>query len=259
MKKIYMYCTIVAAVFFVLFSSKVFANQPKLGSNDENFGKIFAQGKIIQDGYKYLKAFQFHEALTKFEEALNPEVVASDDSQYYPLSLVIRCLTYQRKYEQAEIRNQWYFQQKLFKNVRIDYPAKPKPIKKSTVIDTRVDYEIKLSALKEWKQAGNTKPIYDYIDYMRSKYLYWLPPKSASTTKFSDIAELYDLIGDYDAGITWAALFKKATKDKRYKQEYQNVIKAFEESKQGLPKICGDGGKTCVGRATAYIIQSDQI
>ncbi len=190
---------------------------------------------------------------------MNSEVIVSDDSRYYPLSLVIRCLTYQGKYEEALMRNQWYFNQNLFRNVRIEYPVKPKPIKKSTVIDTRVDYEIKLRALKEWKQTGNIKLLYDYIDYMQSKYLYWLPPKHALTTKYSDIAELYDLMGDYDAGIAWTESFKKATKDKRYKEEYKNVINAFEESKRGLPKICGDGGKTCVGRATAYIIQSDQI
>jgi hypothetical protein len=213
-------------------------NQIKLGTSDESFNKIFEQGKIINEGQMYLRTLQFQNALAKYDEALAPEHLVSNDDRYYPLALKVNCLQYLGKYEEALSENKWYLSQK-------------------DVRDTQIDRDIKLTALVKWQDVGDSEDIYKYIDYAKqkhSKYYISLPP-----SVFTDIAELYDLIGDYDAGIAWAKAFKKTAKSKRYKREYDNVIKAFEESKQGMPQICGDEGRACVGRATAYIIQSDRL
>lgn len=120
---------------------------------------------------------------------------------------------------------------------------------------------MKLNALIEWQKSGDKKMIYKFMEYINEKYRHWFPPHKlvpASTTYMADIAELYDLIGDYDNGIQWVESFqKKASKNKRTQEEYKAVLRAFEESKRGMPKVCGDDGKYCVGRATAVLIRSD--
>ena len=243
--KFYKFSSLIVLGVLLLYTDKLYANQSqtKLASSDEDLRKIFTQGKIINEGQNYLRSLLFENALAKYEEALQPNILESNRSAAYPLGLKIACLWYQGRYEEALKANRWYFEKKLVKNVMIDD-------------------EKKLKAVVEWKNSENKQTVYEYIKYVQKKYTHWLPPKKlvpTSASIFSNLAEIYDLIGDYEGGISWAKSFKKTTKGKRDKQEYQNVIKAFEESKRGMPKICGDEGRTCVGRATAYIIQSDQL
>lgn len=216
----------------------------KLGASDENFKKIAAQGKIIHRGNDLLRAMQFEAAINKYTEATEAQYLITQNDVSFPYWLTIYVLQYQGKYSEAMQKLLWFQEGGGSKK------------------DSFIDRKRKLEALIEWQKTGNRKQIYDYIEYVRKKYERWLPPKKMiafSIDVFVDLIEIYDLVGDYDAGIALAKLFKRTTKDKRYKQEYDNIIKAFEESKQGLPKICGDEGRTCVGRATAYIIESDQI
>lgn len=215
----------------------------KLGSSNESMNKILLQGKIIDQGHNYFRSLQFERALAEYRKATEPQYLVSNDSKYYPLSLVIKCLEVQGKYEEGLTENNWYLAQKVTKPVQ-------------------VESDKRLKALLAWQKTRDRQMVDEYITYIKNEYAKMLPPKRLmppSNLVFTDIAMIYDLLNDYDLGIEWAESFKKATKDKRYKEEYDNVSKAFEESKQGMPEICGDGGKTCVGRATAYIIQSDQL
>ncbi len=222
--------------------ASLYANQSegRLGSTAENLKKIMLSQKLIDQGIANLRQYSFDKAAELFNESTAQEYYFDGVNFGYAKSKMVKAYQYDQQYQKALEALDWFFQQRR-------------------VGERTIDEKRKFQALIKWESSGDTKAIYGYIQYIQQKYGHRLPPKEADILIFSDIAELYDLIGDYDTGIVWAASFKKTTKDKRDEQEYQNVIKAFEESKQDMPKICGDEGRTCVGRATAYIIQSDQI
>ncbi|OGX11286.1 MAG: hypothetical protein A2351_07585 [Omnitrophica bacterium RIFOXYB12_FULL_50_7] len=233
---------IITVSIFVIFCIPTGLAKPGLASSKEAFSKIFQQGQIINQGTKFERQLRFGDAIAKYEEATSPQYLMEDRNKSYPLWRTNHIFRYQGEYQKALIGLDWFRQ----------YGPKSNSL---------FEEEQKLKALIEWKNTGNKQSICEFINSIKNKYKDWFPPHKLvpiSTTYMSDIAELYDLIGDYDSGIKWVESFReKDSKDKRTQDEYAALLRAFEESKQGMPKICGDDGKYCVGRATARLIQSD--
>lgn len=238
--------TLIIGCYLLVQSSFCFAGQnaPTLASGEDARAKIFMRAKIERQGHAYLRSFHFERALEKYNEAANPIYNTGGSADRFPIWLKVNVLVYQGEYDTA------------LELYRVHY------LEGRNVNEEAMERGEKIKAMIVYDKLGDDSKVHRFIGHMKEKYTQYLPPKKLaahSDIVFRELVELYDLVGDYDAAIELTKSFKKKTKSKRMKPEYENIIKALEESKAGMPKICGDGGKTCVGRATAYIIQSDKI
>lgn len=208
---------------------------------DDRLKKFAVRQTFIDEGNEYVLKLDFDRAILKFEEACKPEYLTEESEKSWPYVWWMKALFYKGDISEALALNALYSQGKR----NSDVPAENKT---------------KFEALLKLQETGNKQPVYDFVESYKRKYKAFIPPKRADQMRMSTIAELYDLIGDYDAGIQWAKMFRKADKSeplKRTRKEYDRLIQAFEESKEGQPKVCSEDGKYCVGRATAVIIRSE--
>lgn len=209
----------------------------------ERMRRIFLQGGIINQGTDFARAFKFDLAFQKYLEATQSQYLKEETDKSFPLSLLSDLYRELGKCQEALDVLSWHEE-------HLNHP------RSQAAINEKKAY---LKACVSWQKTGDKKPIYDFIKEYKTTNKDQIPPKRADNLVMSRVAELYDLIGDYDASIAWVKMFRKADKSeplKRTRSEYDSLIQAFEESKRGMPKVCSDDGKYCVGRATACIIRS---
>ena len=212
----------------------------KSADQDRRMHQIFAQGAVLNQGIDYSRQFKFDLAFSKMLEATQPKYLIDDSDKSYPLE---RLADLHRELGLCSEANKIY-----------DWHRSRGS--KNSALDLKTSY---LKACSEFQQTGNKQPIYDFIEQYKKANKDRIPPKWMDPIVFSVVAELYDLVGDYDAGIAWGKLFRKRDDSqplKKTRKEYDGLIQAFEESKRGMQKVCSEDGKYCVGRATAYIIRS---
>ncbi len=218
----------------ILFAD-TYQNAPIIG-RDERMKRMYLRETLINQGIDDMRKFKFDLARQKFLRATEKQYLNEEKDESSGRWALARMLLKIGEYEEVLEIYKWHDEHGMGGQ---------------WIEEEKSD----LAARMAWKNTGNIKPVHDFIEAYKKAHKAFIPPKNAGVTKMSAIAELYDLIADYDAGIAWVKMFQK--KSPELKKEYRELIQAFEESKRGMPKICSDDGKYCVGRATAYIIRSD--
>ncbi len=217
---------------------------PESRARDEEYRKMFLQNQLMDEASSLEMAFELVKSNELFGKAQGPEYITTEYDKGLPLLKMLRNQVHLFEYERAL-------------NTANDF------IQVSPGNDWGVEQKQKIEALIEWKNTGNKQPIYNWISMMKQKHVQWLPPQNIvfhSTGIMIQFVELYDLLGDYEAAIEYIQPFLKrhqTVKNNDYKiNEHLALIQVLNESKQGMPKICIEDGKVCLGRATAYIIKS---
>lgn len=233
-------------LFAVFASTTLFADTHQdlpITDRNERMKRMYLRETLINQGIDDMRKFKFDIARRKFLQATEKQYLNEAKNESSGRWALARMLIRLGEYEEVLEIYKWHD----------DHGLGGEFLKEENA---------NLNARIAWKNTGEKKPIYDFIEEYKKVHRNDIPPKRTYGRVMATVAELYDLIGDYDAGIAWAKMFRKADKSeplKRTRSEYDSLIQAFEESKRGMPKVCSDDGKYCVGRATAYIIQSDQI
>lgn len=236
-----MFFLIINAAYSVFAQVPNSAQVPEVQDEKERMRRIFAQGAVFNAGIEYSREFKFDLAFQKLMEATQAQYLTNELDKSYPLARLSDLYRELGKCQESLEILKWH-------EKHLTHPASQEGISEK---------KAQLIACIAWQETGNKKPIYDFIEVFKNDHNARIPPaKFPDQLVMSTIAELYDLIGDYDTGIAWVKKFKKMVKMKSTKKEYDALIQAFEESKRGMPKVCSDDGKYCVGRATAVIIRS---
>lgn len=196
-------------------------------SQDRWMQKMLLQHEILNEGRILAKQGMYDDAIKKYELAMDSSVLNRKGDAVYSLWAICTIYKYQGKLDEALDLFQ--------KNV---VPLNPK---KQEYINMRIE----LKALIRARDTKNNKPIYDYINYIKTRYGEYLPPKGYSTTYNSEIGELihlYDYLHDYDAGIAFIdEIIKYHTTNKdpnhrsatsRHVKDYARVKRAWELDKE---------------------------
>lgn len=217
---------------------------PESRAKDEQYRKMFLRQTFIDKGVLLERELNLSEAIQLYEKATATNNLTTEQDKTFALIYVAHANVFLENYTAAFATWSEYMR------------IKPNN-------DLAIDQKRKVEALIEWQKTGDKQPIYDWIKWMKQKHAQWLPPKDIafhSTGVMINFIELYDLVGDYDSAIDYIQPFLKrheAVRNNDYKiNEHRALIQALQESKQGMPKICIEDGKVCLGRATAYIIES---
>lgn len=223
-------------------------------SPNDGMQKVFARVAIEKQAKIAVKAGHYEEALRFYRKAANPSLVSAEYQLATAEGGIRKVLRLQGNYRQA-----------------LDALI-ASAFSKGEASEAAMLKKQELEALIDFQATRSPKKIIKHIEQIRSDYADFLPPQNYSTAGsdiyISNILQLYDAIEDYDGGIAYIDMclnyFKSAVEARGeefvlggFHNEFLAIRQAFEESKAGMPKICGDGGKTCIGRATHAIIQSD--
>ncbi len=224
------------------------AGMPESRARDEHYRKMFAQNDLMNIAWSYQDRLELTKAMDIAVKAQGGDYISKDEDRSGPIFFEATTAVYKGDYDRA-LR---CFQE-LHKIANLNVPH----------VDGWLAYQKKTEALIEWQKTGNKQPVYDWIEMMKKKNAQWLPPQKIvfhSTGIMIQFVQLYDLLGDYDTAIDYIQPFLRrhqSVKDNDHNiNEHLGLIQALDESKQGLPKICIEDGKVCLGRATAYIIRS---
>jgi len=205
--------------------------------------KIFFQTGIEREGRELEEKEAYDEALIKYREATNPDVLNHDYDAAVALAGIERIYEKQGRFEQALEQLQWH----LARN-----PAKFE------------EDRLRLVALIKARDNASSEPIYDHISYLQNKYKNELPPDLGGYTAIvsSHIIYLYDHIADYASGISFVEgilkAYAKIGPGDPYGlgNPYYQVKMAFEaDKKDGRESCIAKPG--CMGRATKALTQSD--
>ncbi len=199
------------------------------------------RAKIYHEAHWLEKQGRFEEAIKKYQEALDPELIDIERDKVHPLMGIVRIHQAQGEYELALQEMDWFLKLAPGKD---DYQRKKKEI------------EVLISA----KDENSPQSLYEFIQYYRKKYKESVPPNEITTygeILFSSFVYLYDIIGDFDAGIALCDEFRaKATQTPKVQNEYLKIRKAFEEDeKAGRESFINKPGQ--IGRATRALMRSD--
>lgn len=249
-------------IFFLLFFLTFYAEvsiasaQQSMTSSkiDEHTKKIFEQERLIKEGGNLVEQGRYDEAIVKYKEAMNPDLLLYDYDINRPILLTADALKFKGQYEEA------LNQVNRLKECG-DVPSNQLPSPSCYA-------KLELEALINARDTNSPQPIYDCISYLKEKYKKILPPKTCTgwcDTVFSTVVRLYDHIGDYDAGIEFTEKFlkfyKKIGPGNPYQSgnQYFQVKQAFLLDKAEGRHSCLDAkpGDACMGRATKALIQSD--
>ena len=254
------------------FAKEIAAAKPYSGDRS----LIYKQGALEKEGRQLEKINQYDLAVQKYVESMKLEKEFHGDERGRPLAFIIRILQKKGQYQEAL--------EKL-KYLRAAHPEH----------ELYLFWEKELDALVDFSKSNNPDLIYRHVEFIKTTKEQQLPPYALWTeTPIVAILRLYDIIGDYDAGIAYIdeimAYFKKATEDRGdvfkiggFHNEYLKVREAFEREKQNGGPSCGKWGKIespaprqtddgqaagpdsaaqpadkyCIGDATQALIQSD--
>jgi tetratricopeptide (TPR) repeat protein len=194
--------------------------------------KMVKRSELIHEARRLAVKGSHEEAIAKYQEALNPNLIDKERDKTHALWGIMRVHQQQGKYELALKEMEWFLK---------IAPSKEEYIHK----------KMELEALIKSRDISSQQSIYDFIEFLNNKYRMILPPHDLSPYSLGILSteiQLYDLIGDHDAGIALVESFrKKASKRPKIQQEYLRLRQAFEEDKI----------KGTKGRATQVLMQSD--
>lgn len=202
---------------------------PKKGNltpffDNEATNKIIKRTNLEREGRYFAKQGLYEEALIKYKAAQDPSLLNYDYEK--PELPIIILYMRQGKFEQA------------LQIVEENLKKRPG--------NQEVDREYReLLALIESRDTKNSKPIYDYIDYLKMKYSKYFPPNGyfvgMSGIYIDGLIHLYDYMHDYDSGIALMdEVIKYMVKDKWMDnlggrnaiKEYTRVKEAWELDKK---------------------------
>ncbi|MFA5144002.1 MAG: tetratricopeptide repeat protein [Candidatus Omnitrophota bacterium] len=226
-------------VITVLSSSSLFCEETLPSRIDNATQKIIKRTNLEREGRLYAKQGLYDEALAKYKAAMDPSLLNYDHEVSTAKWSIEEIYKRQGKFEQAlEMVND---KLKTFK-------AQTPNDNIFTGNDELGKERLELLALIKARDTKNKKPIYEYIDYIKtkSKYAKLLPPKGyitgGSDVLIDNLIHLYDYLHDYDAGIAFMdEIIKYHTqhKDKNHRsahakdvKEYIRVKKAWELDKK---------------------------
>ncbi|OPZ23705.1 MAG: hypothetical protein BWZ03_00414 [bacterium ADurb.BinA186] len=199
------------------------------------------RAKLYHEARRLIKQGFFEDALRKYQEALDPRLVDVEDDKVHPLFGIMDVHQLQGKYDLCLEEVDWFIKLAPWKD---EYQQKKQ----------------ELEALILARNTNSFHPVYDHIKKVSEKYYRSIPPSRVDTygeILFGNFAYLYDIIGDFDAGIALCDNFAKhATQKPRIQSQYLAIRRAFEEDKKdGRKSYITKPGK--LGRATKALIQSD--
>lgn len=198
-------------------------------------------GRIWRQALRLEKQGRFDEALKKYKEPLDSGMTDIDfDKAHFVVGIVETCQM-KGEYEEALKELAWLLQLA---------PGKDEYQRKKQELD------ILILA----RNTNSPQPLYDHIKIVSKKYWRSIPPSRVDTYGeglFGNFAYLYDIIGDFDAGIALCDNFAKhATQKPRIQNQYLAIRRAFEkDKKEGRESYITKPGK--LGRATKALMQSD--
>lgn len=194
--------------------------------------KIYKRNKIQDEGKALVKKGLLEEAILKYREALNPDVINSENEKSTAIARIVDILVIQGKYKEALEQYRWFIDNR--------------PTHWRTI-----DKKLELEAYVASVERNSSEPIKQYIHYLKEKYRKDLPPQkydyTFSCVVTSPIIRMYDDIGDIDGGIAFVrGILAYEKLPARSREQYEKVLQAYEQDKR-------EGSH---GRASAYLVQS---
>jgi hypothetical protein len=195
--------------------------------------KIVERNKLEKEGRRLAKQGLYDDALVRFRAATNPALLNDEGEASVALCSIRRVYILQHRFEDA-----------LELNEKHILPFNPKK-------DSYIDASLEILALIKARDTKSNKPIYGYINYIRTKYPQYFPPKGdvvGMTDIFvDDFIHLYDYMRDYDGGI---ALMDEMIKyytsrpDPAHRSARANDVREYRRVKQAweLDKKTGKHG-----------------
>lgn len=211
-----------------------------LSKRDEATKKIVLRNMLLDEGYYLAKQKLYEEALLKFKASMDPALLNYDYDKGGGEVGIRNVYIRQGKFEQAL---------QMIEDELKSLPAHARITNDDTFagIDELTRQRLELFALIKARDTKDTKPIYEYIDYVKvtSKYSKLMPPRGyfvgMSDWLIDDLVHLYDYMHDYDSGI---ALMDEIIKyhsqhpdpahrsaQAKHVKEYERVKKAWELDK----------------------------
>lgn len=194
--------------------------------------KIIKRTNLEQEGDCFAKQGLYKEALVKYRAALDPSLLNYEHEKSTAKWAIEEIYMRQRKFEEA------------LKIVDENLILRPQN-------DELIRRRLELLAFIKARDTKNNKPIYDYLDYIKSKYANYLPPKGylsgISGWLISDVIHLYDYMRDYDAGVAFMdEIIKYHTQhsDKNHRSAHTKDVVEYTRVKQAweLDKKTGKHG-----------------
>ena len=187
--------------------------------SDDATQKILRRNALQNEGYYFSERGLYDQALTKFQEAIQPTLLNTEHDKSTALWAILKVHQRQGKLEIAL--------EELNLIPKINQQK-----------DSFVDEKLELKALIDARNTSFNKPIYEHIKYLKEKYKKYIPPQSKGDSGFhtipiNDIIHLYNWMGDADGGIQFMnEVLSSKTLYPEERKDYERVKAAFEEDKR---------------------------
>ena len=184
------------------------------------------------EGYRLAKQGQYKEAIVEFTMAADSSLIVQEREKGSAIGSIVRCYQRQGKFEEALKAYQWFIEQ-------------------NKVNDAAIEGQKELLSLIRAQYTKDSKPVYDYIGYVKTKHPQYFPPNGYSTGMsgifINDFIHLYDYLHDYDAGIAFMdEIIKYHTNhpNKNHRSAHAKDVREYERVKQAweLDKKTGQHG-----------------
>ncbi len=197
---------------------------------DQSTQKIIKRHNLENEGWVLAKKGLYEQALIKYKVAQNPALLNYDYEK--PELPIIQLYIRQGKFEEAL--------QLVGEN-----------LKKRTTNEEIDREERELLALIEARDTKSSKPIYEYINYIKSKYVRFFPPSGKFVGMggfyINDLIYLYNYMHDYDSGIAFMdeiIKYHANHPDKNHRSAHTKDVREYTRVKQAweLDKKTGQHG-----------------
>ena len=200
-------------------------------SGNEGMRRIIKRNEFQHEGYNLAKQGRYDEALIKYKLAMDPSLLNTEMDKDVALCAIRNIYKYQGKFDEALDLNEKYI------------------VPLNSEKDSYVNASLELRALIKARNTKDNKPIYDYINYIKTKYEKYLPPKGYAIPydiEIDKLIHLYDYLHDYDAGIVFVNTIIKyhTQKDKNHRLAHAKDVREYTRVKQAweLDKKTGQHG-----------------
>jgi len=194
--------------------------------------KIIKKHEFEDKGWALARRGLYDEAILEFQAAADPSLFNDEGDKIFPLWAISMAYERQGKFNNALELHETYI-----------LPFNPK---KEEYINRRFE----LLSLIKARNTKSNKPIYEYVNYIKTKYGERIAPGKQLVTDssyISDLIHLYDYMHDYDSGI---ALLEEIIKyhtqhpDKNHRSANAKHVKEYTRVKQAweLDKKTGQHG-----------------
>lgn len=230
------------AVTSCLFASNEHNDRQESIVSDKSTMKIIERHKLQNEGEALAKRGEYDAALKKYQAAMNPALLNYDYEKGVAESATSTIYKRQGKLEEA--LRVVDFQLSTLKNEK-SFPDGINGYERA------YNKHLEILALIKVRDTNSTKPIYDYIMYIKSKYAEYFPPRGYvvgfSDSRIDDLIHLYDYLHDYDAGIAFLnEIIKYHTQhlDKNHRSANAKHVKEYTRVKEAweLDKKTGQHG-----------------